>query len=303
MTTFTKRDVSNSYAASLDNIPVAQITIGSGASAISFQGMILADSDGNVLATLPIGGAVTVTSGNITADTELPTAAALADGESNATAVPEVGARMMGFNGTTWDRAQLAQVMTSAPAGTEKGVVTRNIPSGTQPASIASGQVASGAIASGAIASGSIVDGAVVTLGVKADAKSTATDTTAITIMSVLKQISASVQAPPSQAVTNAGTFAVQQSALTAATNATSQLTLTSSATAYQPTAPASPYLLVLSNNSDTDMKWGYATCTATGIFLAKSGGTVAMIMAASKAPFVNCASAGKVLDYTTTIL
>lgn len=53
-------------------------------------------------------------------------------------------------------------------------------------------------------------DGANVTLGAKADAKSTATDTTAVTAMSVLKQISASVQAPPSQAVTNAGTFAVQ---------------------------------------------------------------------------------------------
>lgn len=53
-------------------------------------------------------------------------------------------------------------------------------------------------------------DGSNVTLGAKADAKSTATDTTAITIMSVLKQISASVQAPPSQAVTNGGTFAAQ---------------------------------------------------------------------------------------------
>lgn len=53
-------------------------------------------------------------------------------------------------------------------------------------------------------------DGANVTLGAKADAKSTATDTTAVSAMSVLKQISASVQAPPSQAVTNAGTFATQ---------------------------------------------------------------------------------------------
>jgi hypothetical protein len=42
-----------------------------------------------------------------------------------------------------------------------------------------------------------IADGASVTLGAKADAKSTATDTTAVTAMSVLKQISASVQAPP----------------------------------------------------------------------------------------------------------
>jgi len=61
-------------------------------------------------------------------------------------------------------------------------------------------------------------DGANVTLGAKADAKSTATDTTAITAMSVLKQISASVQAPPSQAVTNVGTFAVQATATNAGT-------------------------------------------------------------------------------------
>src|ERR1019366_8081138 len=53
---------------------------------------------------------------------------------------------------------------------------------------------ASGSYASGALASGSVVDGAIVTLGAKADAKSTATDTTAITAMQVLKQISASQQ-------------------------------------------------------------------------------------------------------------
>lgn len=40
-----------------------------------------------------------------------------------------------------------------------------------------------------------MVDGGLVTLGAKADAKSTATDTTAITLMQVSKQISASVQA------------------------------------------------------------------------------------------------------------
>lgn len=61
-----------------------------------------------------------------------------------------------------------------------------------------------------------IADGAAVTLGAKADVKSTATDGTAITMMQVFKQISASVQAPPSQAVTNAGTFAVQPAALVA---------------------------------------------------------------------------------------
>lgn len=60
---------------------------------------------------------------------------------------------------------------------------------------------------SGAI---TIADGSDTTLGSKTDAKSTATDATPVTLMQVAKQISASVQAPPSQAVTNIGTFAVQ---------------------------------------------------------------------------------------------
>lgn len=57
-------------------------------------------------------------------------------------------------------------------------------------------------------------------LGVKTDAKNTATDTTSVSIVSILKQISASIQAAASSlsgtltvgshAVTNAGTFAVQ---------------------------------------------------------------------------------------------
>jgi hypothetical protein len=55
--------------------------------------------------------------------------------------------------------------------------------------------VASGAIASGALASGSVADGAMVTLGAKADAKSTATDTTGITLMQVAKEISFQAQA------------------------------------------------------------------------------------------------------------
>lgn len=75
---------------------------------------------------------------------------------------------------------------------------------------VASGALAAGSIAAGAAVSGAFVDGAIATLGAKADAKSTATDATAITVMQVLKQISASVQAPPSRAVTNAGAFAVQ---------------------------------------------------------------------------------------------
>jgi hypothetical protein len=65
-------------------------------------------------------------------------------------------------------------------------------------------------VASGQTIATTVADGGNVTFGSKADAKSAATDATAVSIVSVLKQISASVQAPPSQAVTNAGTFAVQ---------------------------------------------------------------------------------------------
>jgi hypothetical protein len=103
--------------------------------------------------------------------------------------------------------------------------VTGTFYQSTQPVSIASAQVASGAIASGAVASGAVasgafasgsialgavVDGAMVTIGAKADDKSTATDTTAVSLMSVLKEISYMLQNPASRAVTNAGTFAVQ---------------------------------------------------------------------------------------------
>lgn len=60
---------------------------------------------------------------------------------------------------------------------------------------------AGGSIGNTSFAS-TVADGANVTLGAKADAKSTATDTTAVTAMSVWKQISASVQS----LVTNLGT-------------------------------------------------------------------------------------------------
>jgi hypothetical protein len=48
---------------------------------------------------------VTVTSGSITADTELPVAAALADGAANPT-TPMVGSDILVWNGATWDRAK-----------------------------------------------------------------------------------------------------------------------------------------------------------------------------------------------------
>lgn len=205
---------------------------------------------------------------SVTADTELPAATLLANGDAIPTA-PKVGAVMQGLNGTgTLDIATLAAVMTSDSLGTERGVVTRpatpaadiariGIITETAPASDTASSGLNGRLqriaqritslialiptaltgsgnfkvsiaestATVTVGSHAVTnagtfavqaaeaDGANVTLGAKADAKSTATDTTAITIMQVLKQISASVQAPPSQAVTNAGTFAVQNTA------------------------------------------------------------------------------------------
>ena len=67
--------------------------------------------------------------------------------------------------------------------------------------------IKSGGSGGGAV---TVADGADVTLGAKADAKSTATDTTPVTVMQVLKEISYMEQSPASRAVTNAGTFAVQ---------------------------------------------------------------------------------------------
>lgn len=64
--------------------------------------------------------------------------------------------------------------------------------------------IKSGSIANTSFAS-TIADGASVTLGAKADAKSAATDTTAVTIMQVLKEISYMEQNPASRAVTFTG--------------------------------------------------------------------------------------------------
>lgn len=60
-----------------------------------------------------------------------------------------------------------------------------------------------------------ILDGRDATQGAKADAKSTATDTTPVTLMQIFKEISFMEQNPVSRAVTNAGTFAVQATQVT----------------------------------------------------------------------------------------
>lgn len=103
---------------------------------------------------------------------------------------------------------------------------------------------------------------------------------------------------------TNArGALWTQEDVLPLATNVSSTFTLTSASTAYQITEPTSAFMVVYCNNSDTDMYWGFATLTTGGILLSKNGGIVSMMCAANASPFFYCASAGKVLNYTTTVI
>jgi hypothetical protein len=102
----------------------------------------------------------------------------------------------MGAVGMTATRHLFVNLPDALPAGTN---VIGHVIADTGSTTAVTGNVAS-----------TVADGANVTLGAKADAKSTATDTTAVTIMQVLKEISALEQAPASRAVSNAGTFATQ---------------------------------------------------------------------------------------------
>ena len=162
----------------------------------------------------------TTVTGNVAttiADGADVTLGAKADAKSTATDTTPISAMSVLKQISASVQAPPSQAVTNAGTFATQSAITAasgSIASGAiASGAIASGAVASGAVASGALAANSISDGASVTFGAKADAKSTATDTTPITAMSVLKQISASVQAPPSQAVTNAGTFATQDAA------------------------------------------------------------------------------------------
>jgi len=123
---------------------------------------------------------------------------------------------------------------------------------------IASGAIASGAIASGAAVSGAFADGAITTIGAKADAKSAATDTTPVSEISALKEISYMEQNPVSRAVTNGGTFATQ-SAITAAASSISANAFASGAL---PTGAIAD--LALAQGSTTSGEVGNLILTAT---------------------------------------
>jgi hypothetical protein len=78
------------------------ISVDDGGASLTVDGTVAVS--GTVTVDLGVNNDVTVTSGAVTADTELPTAAALADNAANPT-TPTVGAAGLLYDGSTWDRA------------------------------------------------------------------------------------------------------------------------------------------------------------------------------------------------------
>lgn len=81
-------------------------------------------------------GTLTSITNTVTVDTELPAAAALADGASNPTA-PTVGSAGLVFNGTTWDRIEGASVLDGNGATTYAGVLAvKQVPKRVNPSNL-----------------------------------------------------------------------------------------------------------------------------------------------------------------------
>lgn len=84
-------------------------------------------------------------------------------------------------------------------------------------------------------------------------------------------------------------------------------LTLTLADTAYQVPAsgsvPASDYVLVLFNSSDTNIYWRFTTGTSNGCLLDASTGKANFKLSANQVLYVYCSAAGKVLNYSTKII
>ena len=145
----------------------------------------LAAETTKVIGTVNQGTSPWVVSGSVTTG-------GLTDTQLRASAVP-VSLASVPTHGVTVASGGVASGAIASGAVASGAFASGSVASGA----IASGAIAAGAIASGAAVSGAFADGAIVTLGAKTDAKSTATDNTSITIMQVLKEISAMVQAPP----------------------------------------------------------------------------------------------------------
>lgn len=81
-------------------------------------------------------GTLTSITNSVTVDTELPNAAALADGAANPT-TPTVGAANIVYNGTTWDRLESASVLDGNAATTYAGVLAvKQVPKRVNPSNL-----------------------------------------------------------------------------------------------------------------------------------------------------------------------
>lgn len=288
-------------AAAQPGVDIGDVTINNaaGASAVNIQ------DGGN---SITIDGSVSI-SGTPVVDTELTTADLdTGAGTDTRAVVGLVGSKSGGGVLIPGDATKgLAVDLTATGANTTALKVDGSAV--TQPVSLAS--VPSHAVTNaGTFAvQASEADGANVTLGAKADAKSTATDTTAVTIMSVLKQISASVQAPPSQAVTNAGTFVVQATLSAETTKVIGVVR----------TADGSGNLLTSTSNAlDVNLKTSAATNISTNLAqvngvttLAGNGAsgtgaqrvTIASDSTGQTAPAANATATGALISYTAALV
>lgn len=120
-----------------------------------------------------------------------------------------------------------------------------------------------------------IADGGSVTLGAKADAKSTATDTTPITIMSVLKQVSASIQAA---AASLAGTLTVSGTVTTTPpANASTNVAQVNAVTASTGQGASGTGTLRVTSNTNPDLR----TLVTLDVKTVTTGGTAVTAIAA----------------------
>lgn len=194
-------------------VPAPLSTAGGGTEATALRVTIATDSTG-VVSIDDNGGSLTVDG---TVDTELPAAAALADNTANPT-VPGVGAYLMGFDGTTWDRIQTGGAATGALKVDGSAV--------TQPVSVA-GTVTVGAHAvtnagtfavqesGAALTALQLIDDAVATTASAIPAKGVAVSGTDGTNARVLKtdtagELQVDVLTMPTTAVSQSGTWTVQ---------------------------------------------------------------------------------------------
>jgi len=85
-----------------------------------------------------------------------------------------------------------------------------------------------------------------------------------------------------------------------AGTGSNGSVTLTNADTAYAvpPTAPTKKYILVVYNNSDTDIYWGYENSASNGVIL-ESGEKVALDLGANQQVYCYCSSAGKTIVFS----